>query len=134
MTASAFNSLSLDPPQIVVCLHKSAFTSQMIVKSGNFAVSLLSDDQRKVSEVFAGRIAVEDISNRFDGLETITAITGSPVLREAIAWLDCEVSKLHDGDTHWIIIGRVMAAGNSDTRDPLIYFNRGYHQLGNEIE
>ena len=134
MTASAFNSLSLDPPQIVVCLHKSAYTAQMIQQSGTFAISLLSDDQRRVSELFAGRIAVEDISSRFNGLDTITAITGPPILSEAIAWLDCEVAKLHDGDTHWIIVGKVLAAGNSDARDPLIYFNRGYHQLGNSIE
>ncbi len=133
MTASAFNSLSLDPPQIVICLHKSSYTAQMIEQTGKFAISLLSDDQRNISELFAGRIAVNDISSRFNGLETTTAITGSPILSEAIAWLDCEVAKLHDGDSHWIIIGRVMAAGNSDAHNPLLYYNRGYHQLGSQI-
>ena len=55
MTVSAFNSLSLDPPTILVCLQKDTRTAEVIQSSGIFAVSILGADQAYVSDRFAGR-------------------------------------------------------------------------------
>ncbi len=64
-----------------------------------------------------------------------TAVTGAPILRDALAWLDCRVTAVHDGSTHWIVVGAVAAAGYSDEDAvPLIHFNRAYHVLTPEGE
>jgi flavin reductase (DIM6/NTAB) family NADH-FMN oxidoreductase RutF len=135
MTVSAFNSLSLEPPLILVSLAKGTTTTDALLKSGVFSVSILSGDQAELSDRFAGRTALPAHADRFDGVPTITAVTGSPILQDALAWLDCRVHQLHDGSTHWIVIGEVLAAGHKDAAlSPLIYFNRAYYDLFPEAE
>src|SRR5436309_499480 len=56
MTVSAFNSLSLDPPQVLVCVAKNTTTTECLRRSGIFSISMLSADQAYLSDRFAGRI------------------------------------------------------------------------------
>ncbi len=130
MTVSAFNSLSIDPPLILVCLHKSATTAQRLQTTKHFAVSMLAEGQDDLSDLFAGRVLLEDKEERFIGLPTHTAVTGSPILSDCVAWLDCRVHEQYDGVTHWIVVGEVIATGAHPERAPLLYFNRDYHTLG----
>lgn len=135
MTVSTFNSLSLEPPLILVCLAKNTTTTDCVLKTGVFAVSILGGDQAYLSDRFAGRIELPPPGDRFDGIAIETAVTGSPILHEALAWLDCRVHGVHDGSTHWIVCGEVMAAGHNDDHiPPLIYFNRSYYSLTPESE
>jgi flavin reductase (DIM6/NTAB) family NADH-FMN oxidoreductase RutF len=129
MTVSAFNSLSLEPPLILVCLHKEATTAQLVEEIGHFAVSILGSDHAYISDRFAGRIPLTEDEDRFEGIPVITATTGSPILAEALAWLDCRVHQIHDGSTHWIITGLALAAGNGESDAPLIYYDRNYRTL-----
>ncbi|MCA9909980.1 MAG: flavin reductase family protein [Anaerolineae bacterium] len=133
LTVSAFNSLSLEPPLILVCLHKDSSTIPVIEESGVFAVSILNANQEHLSDRFAGRIPLEADEDRFTGVEAFTAVTGAPLLKEAIGWLDCRVHLRHDGSTHWIYIGEVVATGWSATpHDPLLYFDRNYRSIVRE--
>jgi flavin reductase (DIM6/NTAB) family NADH-FMN oxidoreductase RutF len=129
MTVSAFNSLSLDPPQILVCLSKDANTAQMIRDSGVFAVNILGENQAETSNLFAGRIPVATPEERFAHLTCEAHVTGAPVLSDAIGWLDCRVAEMHDGHSHWIVIGDVQATGKGATVAPLLYFDRKYRAL-----
>lgn len=130
MTVSAFNSLSLTPPAILVCLQKDTRTAEVIPGAGVFAVSILGADQAYLSDRFAGRVPLGDTEDRFDGLNLTTGVTGVPILADAMAWLDCKVREIHDGSTHWIVIGEVVATGvPTDGASPLLYFNRSYHTL-----
>lgn len=135
MTVSAFNSLSLEPPLILICLAKETTTTNAILDSRLFSVSILGGDQAYLGDRFAGRIDLPANGDRFDGIPVETAVTGAPILRDALAWLDCRVHTLHDGSTHWIIIGEVVATGHKDEAiSPLIYFNRAYSALTPESE
>lgn len=129
MTVSAFNSLSLDPAQILVCLYKEANTAQLVMKAGHFAVSFLPTGRGDLSDRFAGRIARLEGSERFSGVAVQRAVTGSPILSEAVAWLDCKIHAAHDGNTHWIVIGSVQATGRGESSQPLVYFDRRYRAL-----
>jgi len=130
MSVSAFNSLSLDPPTILVCLQKDTRTAEVIQSSGIFAVSILGADQAYVSDRFAGRVPLPEGEDRFDCFPIITAQTGVPILADAIAWLDCKLNAIHDGNTHWIIVGEVVATGHqTENVAPLLYFDRNYHTL-----
>jgi flavin reductase (DIM6/NTAB) family NADH-FMN oxidoreductase RutF len=129
MTVSSFNSLSIDSPTILVCLHKSASTVQLLQTTRHFAVSILAEGQQALSDRFAGRVQLEDKEERFLGVSTHEAVTGSPILSECVGWFDCRVSEMHDGHTHWIVVGEVLATGSSPLHQPLVYYNRGYHTL-----
>jgi flavin reductase (DIM6/NTAB) family NADH-FMN oxidoreductase RutF len=129
MTVSAFNSLSIDPARILVCLHKDATTAQMLQTTKHFAVSVLAEGQAPISDRFAGRVPLENKEERFVGVPTHTVETGSPILSECVAWLDCLVHEQYDGTTHWIVVGDVVATGSYPERQPLLYFNRAYHTL-----
>ena len=135
MTVSAFNSLSLEPPLVLVCFAKDTTTSDCILKNRIFGVSILGGEQAQISDRFAGRVALPSHGDRFEGVAVESAVTGAPLLRDSLAWLDCRVHSVHDGSTHWIICGEVVATGHRDEAlSPLIYFNRAYFDLTPEGE
>jgi flavin reductase (DIM6/NTAB) family NADH-FMN oxidoreductase RutF len=130
MTASSFTSISLEPPLILVCLHKHAGTTKLIEQTGVFAVSILGAHQENLSAQFAGFTPLPEGKDRFYNVQTTTASTGSPILTDAIAWLDCRVFGKHDGSTHHIFVGEVIATGRKpDPVAPLVYHNRAYRQI-----
>ncbi len=135
MTVSTFNSLSLEPPQILVCLSKTSLTTDLILASRLLAVSILSSEQAHLSDRFSGRVELAAGEDRFDGVAITTATTGAPILQEALAWIDCRVTTVHDGSTHWIVIAEAVATDHKDANAaPLIHFNRSYHMLTPEGE
>ncbi len=130
MTASSFTSISLEPPLILVCMHKQAGTTKLIEQTGVFAVSILGAHQENLSAQFAGFTQLPEGQDRFYNVETASAKTGSPILTDAIAWLDCKVFGMHDGSTHQIFVGEVIATGRKDDPvTPLVYHNRAYRQI-----
>ncbi len=133
LTVSAFNSLSLQPPMVLICLHKDSHSIPILDESGVFAVSFLSSEQQMLSDRFAGRVQFAENEDRFTGVSTHVAATGSPIISGAIAWVDCKVAVKHDGNTHWIYIGEVLATGqDSLTTAPLLYFDRAYRTMQRE--
>ncbi len=125
MTVSAFASVSLSPPLVLICLANESESKDWIAESGLFAVNLLSDEQEFLSERFAARAPI--VNARFDGVPYHTGVTGSPILEGAIAWYDCRVEATHDGGDHTIFIGRVEAIGfGAEGKQPLVYFANRY--------
>lgn len=135
MTVNSFTSLSLDPAQILICIDKNSTTTDYLLKAGVFSISILSADQADLSDRFAGRVTLPSHGDRFVGVAFETAVTGAPILHGALAWLDCRIQTVHDGSSHWIVIGSVVASGHTPTAtEPLIYFNRAYSMLAPEPE
>lgn len=132
MTVSAFNSLSLEPPQILVCLLKETLTASLIHESRVFAMSILGADSAYLSDRFAGRVPLAEGEDRFNGVAAETAVTGARILTDAIGWLDCEVHAIYDGSTHWIVVGRVVATGSKEEAAPLIYYDRNYREIARQ--
>ena len=133
MTVSSFTSVSMEPPLILVCLFKETETAQSVLESQIFGVSILDIDQADISSRFANADPnFPEEANRFEGLETVTLETDAPLLKGALAHLDCRVWKVYDGSTHFIVVGEVVAsqikAPDSDL-NPLVYSNQGYRQL-----
>ena len=125
VTVSAFASVSLNPPLVMMCLANESESKDWIAESGVFAVNILSDEQEFLSERFAARAPI--VNGRFDGVPYNTAITGSPILAKSLAWYDCRVEATHDGGDHTIFIGRVEAVGfGAEGKQPLLYFANRY--------
>ncbi len=127
MTASSFTSVSLDPPQILVSLAQESRTHDLIIRSRHFGVTILDASQQELSDRFAGR--VPDDLDRLEGLETITLVTGVPLLKQGLAQLDCRVVTTVGSGTHTIFIAEVLSAQAVETGDPLFYYNRDYRKI-----
>jgi flavin reductase (DIM6/NTAB) family NADH-FMN oxidoreductase RutF len=128
VTVSAFSSVSLSPPLVLICIANESESHEWIAESSVFAVNILSDEQEFLSERFAARAPL--VNARFDGVPYHTAITGSPIIDGSVAWYDCRVEAMHDGGDHTIFIGRVEAIGfGAETKSPLVYFANRYAGL-----
>ncbi|MEO1367176.1 MAG: flavin reductase family protein [Acidobacteriota bacterium] len=127
MTASAFTSVSPEPPLILVCIdHDHTMHELLDGDDAVFAVNILADDQEALSNRFA---FTKDL-DRFAEGEWSDGPSGSPVLADALAWLDCRVHSRLDAGTHTIYVGEVIASRTPrENDDPLIYWNRGYRRL-----
>lgn len=125
MTVTAFSSVSLEPPQILVCINENADTGEGIVASQHFAVNVLKADQQAVSNQFAGGASQEQ---RFAENSWEPGITGAPVLNNTLMSLECKVVEKVKAGTHWIIIGSVQASV-CRTGDPILYYSGAYRQL-----
>jgi flavin reductase (DIM6/NTAB) family NADH-FMN oxidoreductase RutF len=131
MTASAFCSLSLDPPLILVCVHKGNRTHALLEAADGFAVNILAQDQMDLSNRFAGWGPQPE--DRFEGLgDTRGPVSGARYLPGAITSLDCTKYGTRDGGDHTIFLGQVegtvLRGDDADLR-PLIYF-KGYKAVG----
>ncbi len=128
VTVSAFTSVSLDPPLVLIALGNETATRDMLTESGIFAVNLLSDDQEFLSERFAARAPL--VNEEFEDVPYFIAVTGAPVLEHSLAWYDCRVEATYPGGDHTLFVGRVEAIGFGDrNRQPLLYFANRYRRL-----
>lgn len=127
MTVNSFTSISLDPALITISLQASTRTNELVTKSGSFGLTILSNEQADLSDLFAGR--KPELTDRFAGLQTETLVTGSPLIVGGLAWLDCRVIKTFDAGMNTLFIAEVVAAREGKTGDPLVYHNRKYWSL-----
>ncbi len=124
-TAQSFVALSLDPELVAVCPAKSSDSWPGIQGSGAFCVNFLKDSQEHLSR----RFARTDI-DKFEHLTWSTRVTGSPVLDDSLAFVDCSLVKEVDAGDHTIAIGQVEALGLlSATAGPLLFYRSGYRCL-----
>ena len=127
ITASSFSSVSLEPPQVLICVARKLYTHSAIETTGAFAVNILGEEQLEWGKRFAGMIP--ELEDRFAGLAVHAAGSGCPILSDALAWLDCTLRHAYDGGDHTIFVGEVTAAGARSTGNPLLYFNRNWRTL-----
>ena len=120
MTASAFCSLSLDPPLVLVCVEKTASMHDAIVGCTHFAVNILTNAQEQLARRFAA-----DDGDRFEGVGFSRGKNSVPVLEDTLACVECRRTETYDGGDHVIIIGEVESAAWRDEK-PLIYYRGGY--------
>jgi flavin reductase len=128
MTASAFSSVSLDPPLILICIGTSATGTEVVRQNGVFAVNILSAEQEPLSRYFAskdrprGRDAFRSVPHRGE-------VTGCPILEGAAGFLDCSVHAEHEAGDHLIFIGEVLALGVDPDARPLLFHGGQYRFL-----
>lgn len=127
MTVNSFSSVSLDPPLVLFCADKRSRTNAAVQASGVFAVNILREQQREVSDLFAGRGS--DVERQMLLAEAETAETGSPILRDVLGFMDCKVTQVSDAGDHVIYVGQVVAASRGEAGSPLLYYRGTYQAL-----
>lgn len=128
MTVSAFTSISLLPPLVLVSLEKTSRTHDMVQNSQHFGVTVLAEDQKDISDRFAGRIPAMD-DNRFLGLAIETLTSGAPFIVGGLAYLDCHIVHTYDTGLHTLFVGEVDALCTAQTAKPLLYHDQDYRTL-----
>jgi flavin reductase (DIM6/NTAB) family NADH-FMN oxidoreductase RutF len=128
-TVSAFTSLSVDPPLILVCLRDGSRTTAAIRERGAFAVHFLDKSQASLAQKFA-----MDRPDKFDDVPYSLDEFGVPCIDASLRILECRVECEYAGGDHLIFIGLVESSRHGESFEPLLYSQRHYYGLGEEVE
>jgi flavin reductase (DIM6/NTAB) family NADH-FMN oxidoreductase RutF len=127
MTVNSFTSISLEPPLVSLALKQLTHTHDLIEKSGEFAVTILSAEQKELSDRFAGKLP--DVKDRFEGVPTETLVLNAPLLTGGMAFFNCRVVNAVAVGENTLFVAEVIAVSGEGGGDPLVYHNRVYHKI-----
>lgn len=125
MTVSAFASLSMEPPMVLVCIDAAATMSALLAQTSHFAVSILAQSQEELSRRFSDTA----MELRFEGVATRHGAGGAPLIEGAHAVVECRRVALHVAGDHHILIGEVTGGSLGDETQPLLYHRGSYGRL-----
>lgn len=123
MTVSAFCSVSLEPPLVLICIEKTASVYDALTIAPGFVVNILSARQEQI----ARRFSIVDI-DRFEGVGFTRSSNGYAVLDDVLGLIECLQVGRYDAGDHTIILGQVEAT-RVENGTPLLYYRGGYAQL-----
>ena len=123
LTASAFTSVSLDPPLVLVCVDHKSQSYPALRERGRFAVNILHRGQQAVSRRFASTRL-----DKFDGVVFRMSALNLPLIDDALAQLECITVHTHVEGDHTIFVGRVERA-HVGAGEPLVYYRGQYDRL-----
>jgi flavin reductase (DIM6/NTAB) family NADH-FMN oxidoreductase RutF len=131
MTATAVCSVSLEPPLVLVCVSKSSRFHSAIIKANHWSLSLLTVHQERLARHFSNR--GRDLLSQFDNVpHSPSALSGTPLIDGALAWLECTTYGRHEGGDHTIVVGEIVRASGLPSDDdpnappPLTYYRGTY--------
>ena len=123
ITVSAFSSVSMNPPLILVCIDNEAGSHYAFRESERFVVNILEERQREHSDQFASQIPDKFINiHHHEGLE------GIPVLKNALVNLECKLVNDFIAGDHTIFVGEIERAHVSEG-NPLVYYAGDYRKI-----
>ena len=128
MTASSFNSVSLDPPMVLWSAGRQASEYDVFAECKKYAVHVLSDAQAEMSN----RFATPNI-DKFEGVNWHMTENGLPMLADCPLCLECETVARHPASDHMILIGQVINVHLNEAHSPLLYYSSAYHSLGGPL-
>ncbi len=123
MTVSAFCSVSLNPPLVLICVDHEASLYESICKATDFTVNILSEGQEALARRFAG-----PDPDRFEGIGFSRGANGIAILNDVLGHIQCKVVERRPTGDHDVIIGEVEEVAADEGR-PLLYYRGGYAQL-----
>jgi len=127
MTVNSLASVSLDPTLILFCCERDSSLHDPLMDAGVWGVSVLSAAQQPVAAWFATR-GIPGVDQFNDQDVRAGALTGAPLLNDALAWFECRTWATYDGGDHTIVVGEVVNLGCGDDPPGLLYFRSQYAQ------
>ena len=125
-TANSFTSVSLEPPLILICIGDFNEGLELFKNSEYFAVNILNEEQVDISNLFA-----QPVKNKFEEIKWSNSKFGVPIIKGALAWLECKNFDQKRSGDHLILIGNVKNFHNEGGY-PLAYYNGNYISFNNE--
>lgn len=124
ITVNAFTSVSLRPPQVLVCLDRGSRTLPTMLTAGRFAVNVLGWEQRELATRLADRTRTP--AQRFAGIRESTLVTGSPIVPDSLAVLDCLLAQVWPCGDHMLLVGDVVGGSAERVDEPLLFYEGGF--------
>jgi 3-hydroxy-9,10-secoandrosta-1,3,5(10)-triene-9,17-dione monooxygenase reductase component len=124
LIVNSLTSVSLEPPLVSFCPSRSSLTWSRMRRTRRFGVNVLG----RQHERFAQR-ATPTGADRFTDLDWEPGRSGTPLLTNALATLECEIVAEHPAGDHWIVVGRVDNLRISPSNDPLVFFAGAFSAL-----
>lgn len=127
LACQSFVSVSLDPPLVSLSPARTSRSWPQIAEAGAFCVSVLTEHQLDVCTRFS-----TSGGDKFAGLSwRPSPVTGSPIIENCLAWVDCRIELVHPAGDHELVVGRVVDLDAQDGR-PLVFFASQFAQLAQE--
>jgi flavin reductase (DIM6/NTAB) family NADH-FMN oxidoreductase RutF len=123
MSATAVDSLSTEPPSLLICINRGSSIYAPLAAGADFCVNLLAAQQQHIAIDCSGRLKGED---RFSTGNWQTSADGVPYLHDAQASLVCRQDGRFDYGTHTVFIGKLLEVKMSGEIDPLVYVDGVY--------
>ena len=131
MTATAFLSVSLEPPLVMVSVREDSRMEEALTRVDTWAVSVLAADQRTTAARFAMKGRVSDRLLFADLPHRRGEASGAPLVDGALATVECRTEQRIPAGDHVLLIGRVLSAlVPGPEQGPLVYFRGQYRRLG----
>ena len=121
MTANAFTSVSLDPMLVLVCVDRRARTHAQLHSRKRFGVNVLAESQEAISQYYANPAREHAKAEQEAGARFDRTAHGTPVLHDALAYLECRLHTAQDAGDHTIFIAEVEDVVVREG-DPLLFF------------
>lgn len=121
MVVGTFTSVSLDPPLVAFFVDQKSSSFPRMREAGVFCANILSARQEPICRALAARGG-----QKFAGIEWHPAKSGSPILEDAVAWVDCDIDSVSEAGDHFIVIGRVRDLAINTPTIPLLFFQGGF--------
>ncbi len=116
MIASWVSQVSYDPALVMAAIHPNRYSHRLIEQSGAFALHVVAQNQVEYLSRFKG----DDPRRKFDGLRWEKGKTGSPILKDCIAYVDCSVVANYTPGNHTLYIGEILEADCFSDDNPFI--------------
>jgi 3-hydroxy-9,10-secoandrosta-1,3,5(10)-triene-9,17-dione monooxygenase reductase component len=125
LAVGSFTSVSLDPPLVGFFVGHGSSTWPKIEAAGRFCANILGDHQEELCRLFAAKGA-----DRFGTIAWRPGTSGSPIIDDAVAWIDCRIEQVVEAGDHWLVLGRVLALDTHESaRTPLVFHRGGYGRV-----
>ncbi|GAA1964217.1 flavin reductase family protein [Microbacterium deminutum] len=121
MVVGTFSSVSLDPPLVAFFPMKGSGSFAVIRNAASFCINVLASDQEALCRTLATGGAT-----KFDGVSWRPAPLGSPILDDAVTWVECTFEETREAGDHYIVLGRVREFAVERSTLPLLFFQGGY--------
>lgn len=126
ITVSAFSSVSMTPPMVLICIARTSACSEELATGIYFGVSILAQDQEQLARHFA-----RSSGNKFGDVPFRFGRTSVPLISGATTQLECVVRQRVEAGDHIVVLGEVIAAEVTSI-PPLVYAQRNFHKIGGD--
>ncbi len=132
MTANAFTSVSLEPLLVLVCVDHAARTHAHLHAKKRFGINILAESQRGISEYYARPARTHEHAEEEAGANFDRTSQGTPILQDALAYLECRLQSTQEAGDHTIFIAEVEDVVVRDG-EPLLFFRGRYSKIGEPL-
>ena len=125
LAATAWTSLTADPPTMLACVNQNASAHASMLRVGAFTINLLDREHTETVAIFSAQRGLNG-DERFIEDAWIEGATGQPVLKDAVVSFECRLAGAHEQGTHTLLIGEVVDVRVRPGGDALLYLDGSF--------